>query len=154
MVGNMHEYLEGVKRKIKEFGWIVQYVGGSDTDPGFAYTVGLCEKLRPEIILMGGFPPDISHSVVNRAAMSDEEQSDWATGRKVLQNHPVVFREVTPESARSRAKVAFRIYGPNTSIRLLQMFLPDKNGHFPWDVDCERQFRRQAVLSYVSESRA
>ena len=151
MVGNMHEYIEEVKAKIVKFGWIVQAVGESDTEAGFAYSVGLCERLRPEIIVMGGFPADIAHSVLNRAVQSDEDQSDWATGYKVLQNHPVVFREVTPESARSRAKVVFCIYGPT---RVLQMFLPDKNGHFPWDAECENRFRKQAVLEYVSESRA
>jgi hypothetical protein len=64
----------------------------------------------------------------------------------------VKFREVTADRARTTARIAFAIYP--MKVRLLQMFLPDKNGHFPWQTKCEGGFNDQATLDYVTAGEA
>jgi hypothetical protein len=142
------EYLNNLRRIIKEHGWAVQNVMGNGASQNFVYSVGLTLKQRPEIIMIGLFEPHLAQSLINRAAtMSETTQFvDMVPYIGIIDNYPVMFQRVTPESARKFAILAFNLY--NDKVRLIQMFLPDRNGNFPWNSDCEARFREQAALNY------
>jgi Domain of unknown function (DUF4262) len=154
-----NDYLDQVRAVIASNGWAVQCVEGRETyidhrhiiEPQFAYSVGLTVRQRPEIIIVGSFDPELVGQVINSAIISaeeyGEEYADQMVAKRVLQDYSVVFREVTPECTLRVALVAKRLYG---NIRLLQMFLPDEAGRFPWQPDCEGGFDGQAALDYIS----
>jgi hypothetical protein len=143
----MDEYFDKVIALIAEKGWAVQAVLGA-----FVYSVGLTARKQPELIIVGNFDPKVIGGLINaaidHAEQSGEHYGDWTVSERILRNHAVVFREVTQASALRTVLVAKRLYG--NDIRLMQMFLPDQNGHFPWDPECEDAFNAQASLEYVS----
>jgi hypothetical protein len=159
MNDSIDRYLGYVRDKIATDGWAVQFVEGREMyigqhhiiEPPIAYSVGLTARQQPELIVIGDLPPDMLAGVINCAIHNaeefDEVYADGYVGEHVLQDYPVIFRAVADECAQRIALVSQRLYG---NVRLLQMFLPDENGHFPWHTDCEDGFNEQAALQYIS----
>lgn len=119
---------------IARVGWGVIAVGADAHAPSFAYTVGLTATFRhPELLLMG-FAPQMMQGLLNGAAARVKggvRFGDWSSDDKVVANYPVWFRQVAAKDAPSWARVADCRYGGD--LTLLQMFLPDEKGLFPWD---------------------
>lgn len=143
--------MEAIQAKIvaniASHGWAVQMVlPGRDTavDPSFAYTIGLTETFRHPELLMIGFEPTMMQSLLNAAGEAirqGEHLGDWSRSERVLKDYPVYCREVPAEHAGRWARGARARY-QKSGYRLLQVFLPDPGGRFPWDADCAPQYRR------------
>jgi hypothetical protein len=56
---------EQTARMIKKYGWEVQ---GVENSGGWAYTVGLVDKGRPELLLLGVNPQSLACGLLNRLA--------------------------------------------------------------------------------------
>lgn len=143
--GGMDEIQKRIDGNIKRFGWHVQAVMPGPEDVGlrtFAYTVGMPKTLKHAELMMIGFRPELMQSLLNVAGEQIKEGvrfGDWTSSDKVIQGFPVWFREVPEITARKWALLSEQRYkGPEFG--LLQMFLPDVNGLFPWDPGCNPQF--------------
>ena len=130
---------------IKKYGWSVQMVlPGADTsvDPSFAYTIGMTETYaHPEFLLIG-FEPSMMQSLLNavgKAVKGGQRFEDWGLSEQVLVGFPVYFREVGQDQAGRWARASQARY-EKTGFRLLQMFLPDAAGQFPWDAGCDPSY--------------
>jgi len=120
---------------------------GQDTrlDPSFAYTVGMTESLHHPELLMIGFQPGMMMKLMNDVGAlirGGQRFEDWSQSTTVIQNYPVYFRAVPLTLARHWAKLASERYRNRGHFQLLQMFLPDAAGKFPWDPDCDPKMAR------------
>lgn len=119
---------------IKQFGWGVVGVFPARENPSYAYTVGLSTTFRhPEIVVMG-FAPRMMKVLLNgvgRRIRHGARYDDWSRDDQIVEGHPVWFRQASEEHAARWAGVASARYG--SAMSLLQVFLPDEHGKFPWD---------------------
>lgn len=142
--------IERLRSRIAEVvgrhGWAVQAVlpGARPVTPSFAYTVGLAETFRHPEILMVGFEPEMMTHILNEAGERIREGmrfADWDRCDRIVRGFPVWFREIHQDEARSWAKAASeRSRTRSAPFGLLQMFLPDPAGLFPWDEGCDRAY--------------
>ena len=124
---------------IARHGWWVQSVLPDAESPSFSYTVGLTETFRHPEILMMGHHPSLMHGLLNdigALVRGGARFSDWGCSDKVISGFPVIFRSVPAKEGRRWSLAADRRY---TEFELLQVFLPDPNGRFPWDPACDRK---------------
>ena len=118
-----------------EPGWWVQGVLPSEDEVGFCYTIGLQENFGSPELLMMGFDPRLMHNLVNGTASLVKEGTrveDWSRSDKVIANYDVAMREVPLIEAQEWARMASTRADPH-AFQLLQVFLPDPEGLFPWE---------------------
>lgn len=122
------EYLVGVEAKIAEHGWAVQGVGAGDGEPAFAYTVGLVDQGRPELVMFG-LPMNVMHVLLNDLAASDLP----APGSLVheVANMPLRLDVVDP--ARSSEFLTVAAAHARGTVDAVQVVWPDREGRFPGD---------------------
>ncbi len=137
---------------ISKFGWVVQGVGGSETSPPFLYSVGLCQLGLPEIIVVGAFPPNLVKKLINNVGNKMKTSGafvDWSRSIEITKMFSVVFRELSAEAATEHCRMVAEFFG--TGRKVLQLILPDKDGKFPWDNDCEWKFQAEGLpISYAT----
>ena len=124
---------------IGRHGWWVQSVLPDANYPSFSYTVGLTETFRHPEILMMGHHPKLMHDLLNDIGAlikGGARFSDWDTSDKVISGFPVFFRSVPGKEASRWSLAAYKRY---PEFELLQVFLPDAKGRFPWDPACDRE---------------
>lgn len=145
-------YEKQASETIKKFGWMLQGVGASDTTPPFVYSVGLSQFNLPEIILVGPFPQEIAAKLVNLVGFKMRANGafqDWSRSHEITQMFSVVFRELSKESTEEYCTRVVSFFGEGKKV--LQLFLPDKNGQFPWDKECEWRFQTDGMpITYAS----
>jgi hypothetical protein len=96
---------------------------------------------HPEFMLMG-FDPNLSMGVLNAAGQRVKTGirfTDRSMDDKVIDRFPVWFRSVPMPEGRRWARLAAERC-QSRPLELLQMFLPDQLGRFPWDADCSASF--------------
>jgi hypothetical protein len=129
---------------IQRSGWCVIKIPPSHGQPSSAYTIGLTEKHRHPELLMVGLDVGMMHELLNVAAghiKDGDVYEDGSTSDRIIEGFPVHFKELPIGEARQWARAASERYRPNT-FRLLQVVLPDPNGRFPWDADCDSAYAR------------
>jgi len=116
-----------------------------------AYTIGLSDVGRPEIITFG-LPFKSAHPLLNDAAallLAEALPSD--TRIDALASMPLVFKPVTAGAGANfliQANARARRELPS-----LQMVWPDPAGRFPWEPGFEERFRRYQPPLYEQLSR-
>lgn len=131
---------------VNEHGLALQHVlpGESDAEPAFTYTIGLYQNYRhPEICLVG-FRPELSHTLLNLLGEAIKNGSTFREGppyAEVIQNYPVYFLTLNTSQVKSTLVRAWVFYEGDTP-PALQLFLPDKNGKFPWDEGVDPAIKR------------
>lgn len=125
------DYLEHVRELIACHGWAVQGVQRDRGRPPLAYTVGLTENGKPELVVTG-LPLGRAMLLLNDVASHVLHAEAPLPGEQVpLRGGPVIeIVEVTEPAA--HMMVAAEFYGP--SIRALQLVHADDRGHWPWEV--------------------
>lgn len=123
-------YVKQVRDTIKENGWMVQGVFPTAHDPGpeFVYTVGLTEKDRPELVIVG-LPLNLAAELINSAAEAHLEKP-FEPGGIATGFAEVDFRVV--EAPHAEVGTANRVYR-DREIKVLQLLWPDNDGNYPGD---------------------
>ena len=124
---------------IGRHGWWVQSVLPDEGSPSFSYTVGFTGTFRHPEILMMGHHPSLMHGLLNgigALVRGGARFSDRDSSEKVISGFPVIFRSVPRKEGRRWCLAADRRY---PEFDLLQVFLPDAKGCFPWDPACDRE---------------
>lgn len=117
--------------RIDKGGWSAIGVLGDETGPPFAYTAGLTEHGRPELIITG-LEPGQACRILNRAArlaVADRTFLDEPYLDDVVR--PPYRLAVLPVVATGDMHVARLLFGPD--FQALQLVWPDDAGNFPWD---------------------
>jgi uncharacterized protein DUF4262 len=136
----MQEWLELIYEKVKENGWVVQFV--QDRTP-FAYTIGLHERGLPEL-LVTGMPRERANLVVNTVAQYLVRGGRPVPGERMLIGGELLLEFVQVQHPIAHLKFAYSIYGPD--LRALQLVWPDEHGHLPWCAEFSNGGVRQPVL--------
>jgi hypothetical protein len=125
---------------VSEYGWAVELVeaGEAESEPAFAYTVGLHKTFgAPELIVVG-LSRDVMHEILNDLGEQIKAGQPLPVGEPIsgiIEGYPVRLREVrAPESYRAHVGYALWFNG-GYDFALLQVLWPDKQGRFPGDPD-------------------
>lgn len=105
----LDEYIDDLRQKVAEHGWVCQGVFGPDgnTGDGFVYTIGLYGKNKmPELMLTGYFP-DLARILVSQIV--EQLLDKWIPGFTSLSDLNAMGITVTaPEDPGSEHTVSFR----------------------------------------------
>ena len=134
------DYLDVLHGIVATNGWAVQYV---ETEPPFAYTVGLSGAGLPELLITGLAPPR-SMLLLNTVAQYMRDKTVPTAGDTMTfpDGSCAEFVRVATPDAHLGWAVAFH-GGP---IRALQIAWRDARGHSPWCPDFNEGGPRQPVL--------
>jgi uncharacterized protein DUF4262 len=135
------DYLDELRRTMREHGWAVQYVE-SDRTP-FGYTVGLHDCGLPELLITG-VPAQRAERLLNTVARDMMDGKALSPGQKIaVRSGPLVEAvEVANPDAHMTWAVAFG--GPE--VRALQLVWADGRGRWPWAAAFSDGRGRQPVL--------
>lgn len=142
----MKQIIADMNEKIRKHHFTVINVFAGEDTPTFSYTVGLFASTGQPELFMTGFDPQLMHSLLTDAAkrvLNDGDvYADGGQSDKIIQNFPVAFKAPTAGvEVINIFNMATQYYEGEPFI-MLQMFLPDPNGKFPWDDDCNQQYIR------------
>lgn len=128
--GGSAAYLELVRGKIRDHGWFVQGVEGDRVHPPWAYTVGLTEHARPELVLTG-MPLEAAADLLSAEAAYQIFFDDPVAGQRFrLRDGPLVEAVPVADPA-AHLNTATALYG--SAVSAVQLVHTDKRGHWPWE---------------------
>jgi hypothetical protein len=123
-------YLNLVRRKIHDFGWYVQGIEGDGVHPPWAYTVGLTEHQRPELVVTG-LPLDDAADLLNAEAAYQVLHDDPIAGRQLRLRDGPLAQAVEVAEPSAHLHTATALYGPE--VTAVQLVHADPRGHWPWE---------------------
>ncbi|MCR6481714.1 DUF4262 domain-containing protein [Amycolatopsis sp. OK19-0408] len=125
-------YLARLREGVAERGWLVQGVDGEGVDPPWAYTIGLSEYGKPELVVTG-LPVLVAAKLLNNLAAHSLQESPPTPGERIpLRGGPLI--EAVPLAEPSAHLLfAAALYGEEISA--LQLVHADAQGRFPWSAD-------------------
>ncbi|GAC57124.1 hypothetical protein GOHSU_16_00820 [Gordonia hirsuta DSM 44140 = NBRC 16056] len=111
--------------------WAVTGVYGDELNPAFAYTTGLTEFSRPELVIYG-LDPAQACGILNRAAqrLIDDPYLFDAPRLTGIVRPPYALTSL-PTMDTTEFTVTRLLYGPD--FRAVQLIWPDSAGRFPWE---------------------
>jgi hypothetical protein len=119
-----------MRRLIDTFGWAVQGVERDGMHPPWAYTVGLTEHRRPELVITGMGLTQATKVLNGVAAhLVHADAPEPGTQAALVDGRLVEIVNVAVPWAHLYTAVEF--YG--SRIRALQLVHADKRGRWPWD---------------------
>lgn len=133
-------YMDTVRQNVQRFGVHIQ---GVTDKPQFAYTVGLNDLQRPEVIVFS-LPWEGASAILNDIAKRVRDDG-WTipVGEPVegiVSGFPVVFIQVDQENISKYFGVGRRYAGGEFTTSPLQLVWPDPNGKFPWDDEWDPKY--------------
>lgn len=136
-------FLERLSTTVAACGWVVQGVERERDRPPWAYTVGLTEHGRPEL-LVTGLPLPRAGALLNDLAEHalqtdphDHGDQEWLPGGVVVEYVYVPHPEV-------HLLHAVALYGP--AVTALQVVWTDDRGRWPWAAGFRGRRGGQPVL--------
>ena len=134
---------------LEQWGWFVTKVGGTDSEPPFAYSMGLYENFKhPEIILFG-LDFEVMHRLINGAAKRIQQGQRYAERHRyddLIEGYPCEFHKVNPSRYDGLLNYAIWYYR-GEAFPALQLIWPDSAGLFPWeDGFAESVRKKQPIL--------
>lgn len=143
------KYWQDILDLVENHGWAVASVMGSDESPSFSYSVGLCARGLPDLILIGVRPNDAQKMINIAIDKLIAQEFSGATGDVLTEvaNLPLAPRCLSNELAQSIALGSVR-YAQETGqqFRMIQLVLPDAAGLFPWDSGCDPRIVNMQVF--------
>lgn len=116
----------------------------------FTYTIGHCLKGWPELIVFGLDPVDAQmmfnelHRIWEERGYPAQPETEYKfEGAKC----PFYFVEVDPEKNDHTHCVGLIT---RNEYRVLQIIVPDPEGRYPWNSECDPRFKAQPVLRSYS----
>lgn len=134
---------------LEQRGWYVIKVGATETEPAFAYSLGLYEHFRhPEIILFG-LDLETMHRLINAAGEQIRQGQIYEEGRRyadLVKDYSCEFRIVNPRHYKGLVTYALWYY-QGSPFPVLQLVWPDRDGLFPWNEGFDAKLgQKQPVL--------
>ena len=129
---------ELIAEHIREYRWHCLHVFPTASDSehsNFSYSIGFTESFGQPEILIFGLSRDKAHALLAECAslLSDGAafEPDVEDDRVLANGYKVVFRPVLASRFREYLGTARRYYGAR-NFSALVMYLPDRDGRFPW----------------------
>jgi Domain of unknown function (DUF4262) len=146
------DYLSHLTDVIARYGWAVQGVERDRLRPPWAYTVGLSEAGRPELVVTG-IPFTRATKLLNGVAAHVMHAAAPRPGEVVELVGGPVIQIVKVDHPSAHLETAIALYGPGISA--LQVVHADDRGRWPWETGYRGIRGGQPVLGIpVSPHRA
>ena len=132
-----------VLTRFESAGWFVNQVFTEGNAPDFAYTFGFYETFQHPEVIMFGLPLDTMLTILNEVGKLLGQGIRYAAGDRtddLLDGYPCEFRHVDPSHYKETLTWTGWFY-KGAPFPALQLFWPDRAGHFPWDSRCEEGIR-------------
>jgi hypothetical protein len=131
---------------IARAGWMVQGVFPTEEAPGrfFSYTIGLHWRNLPELLVLG-LSLETGHMLLNSIAAWQQEESRDPTRQTGWHQHDdwqMPFHLVPIAAEQADDMVVRAIHRSRGMASFTQVVLPDRNGHFPWEPECEEGWKQ------------
>ena len=144
---------ERIRNDVEKFGWHVMLVLAEGSSPGWGYSIGLHETFKhPEVVLFG-LSKDLTHSTINFIGNEIKTGKRFEPGEQ----YPDILEGVYC-SFQSVEKIWFApflgqaaTYYRTSAFPCLQCIWPDKNQHYPWDVNFRRDWVWAQPLLYHAD---
>jgi hypothetical protein len=124
------DYRDHFRQLISVYGWAVQGVQRDGIHPPWAYTVGLTQYRRPELVVTG-LGLSRATAMLNGVAAHLAHAEAPAPGTQATLTGGPLVEVVRVESPWAHLNMAVEFYG--RGIRGLQLVHADKRGRWPWD---------------------
>jgi hypothetical protein len=124
-----------VAATVRQHGWFIQYVGGDEDVPPFAYTVGLFGLGHPELLILG-VPSGTAAGVLNDLGDRVRAGDDLVPGEIITFDewpHRIVAEPVPNPGEIVLAANRYYRRPDEQSVPVLQLSYDDKAGRFPWE---------------------
>lgn len=126
-------YLDGVRRKIRDYGFAVQGVFPSEDDPkgeGFCYTVGLSGKQHPELLIRS-LGASVSAEILNGLGQRLLAGEVLPVGVPIPGVLDDGYDVILVYAATRDLGVARTLF---PGVTALQVVWPDSEHRFPWNI--------------------
>jgi len=151
---NNDEISERVRADIASHGWHLVLVPPADRAPGWAHTIGLSERFgHPELLVFGSDLPFL-RTLGNRLGAQVANGGTLAAGAElpgILSEFTLAIRPIDPKWVDPFLGNAAWHYRER-DFSALQCFWPDRAGRFPWDPECDPDWRADQPLLYLRET--
>lgn len=124
------DYFDRLRATISEYGWAVQGVERDGPHPPWAYTIGLTEHDRPELVVTGR-RLDAATRLLNQVASHVLHAQPPVPGERIPWRGGPLMEIVELPHPDAHLEFAVAFYGDR--LRALQLVCADDRGHWPWD---------------------
>jgi hypothetical protein len=134
------DFVDGVRK----YGWMATHIYASETSPSFTYTTGLCATKRlPELIV---FSLDMgrAHEALRIIISEAEHGNRLPVGTPISGLFDTVKVFLFPTDKDKHAEYLLRsvwFYDDDPAFPCEQLVIPDNDGRFPWEEDCDPLFK-------------
>ena len=119
---------------VREYGWHVMAIGGSDECPPFGYTIGLYHSFgHPEVIVFG-LDVSVMFAIITNLGdliKSGQTFDHLSESSEILEGYLVTFRDVERRHYRNYFGFA-RWFYQGDRFPAIQCIWPDAQGRYPW----------------------
>lgn len=126
---NWQQLKQVIAGHIAKDGVFIQLVGGDDSSPPFAYTIGLSPKHGHELIIMGMGLENSGHFLNIFALYMRENELPMHEPMEDFANLPLMFVPCAPDLLGNKVQQAFNYYDTE-DIKFVQCVLSDRQGRF------------------------
>ncbi len=139
---------------VAEHGWGVVMIGAQESNPGWAFTVGLWHSHRlPELAMFGQRNLNVMKTGLNLLGNQLLDGLAATPGTRidgVIDGYPVQLREVNPEWHPVLFGTALGFYRATAAVPFRQILWPDTAGVFPDEEGFPPQFLDRQPLLWLS----
>jgi hypothetical protein len=124
------DWIEHLRERLDEQCWVVIYVQRDRYRPSCAYTVGLTDHDKPEIVVTG-LPRERATDLLNGVAAHLVHADPPPPGERVPLTDGPLIEIVGVAEPSAHLNAAVELFGPR--LTALQLVYADDRGHWPWD---------------------
>lgn len=140
---------EVLSSTIETHGWAVVLVEGTETEPNYAYSVGMFKRFEHDEVIVFGLSPSVMQDLINvigNEIRGGRRFTAFSKSAEILVGATCDFRPVAPVAVHAYMGRAVRFYGEE--FPAIHCIWPDRFGYFPWDSGTDPEYRRmQPMLS-------
>lgn len=143
---------ETIRQNILKYGQHIVLVQRSDGDPPdfqpFVYTIGNNDAGLPELLLIGD-ADEVYGRIVNILGQIQRERGTPFTVGELVDFTATLPARIIDAGRKGRKEYAVQagVYYGRQDIAVMQVLLPDRNGRYPGDPDCEAPYCKQPLLT-------
>jgi hypothetical protein len=125
---------ESIVGHIQQFGCSVMGVGAGEGDPSFNYSIGLNDRKRQDLVVVG-LDPRVGHAIIMSAVALDQLFEDGQEVDEIIHGWRFRMAKPSPEVlGNMTSSIQYHeVTRPGEEFRAMQILLPDREGRFPGD---------------------
>lgn len=141
-----------IRDAVEKHGCFVMVVFGSETEPQWAYSIGIPTTFpgTSELVIFG-LNPDNMGQIINNIVQLMREGQTFESGKSydgILRGLPLYLGQVKSEHYDSHFGQAQEYHKTDTDFLVLQIIWPDMQGRFPWQDGFDEKFKDAQPLLF------